>query len=895
MRARGANARLILLFGFLSVYACSGSVSCSGCGGLPFSPIPGGFDPEARITRGAQVRVTQGGLDFVESEFQSLMRAYMRMDCGRPEDPPCPTTFQTVPGGAPNPSICVQNTCLESATATPGPLVGFSIDRTEESGAIICRDDPASPTRRPCYAWLRFEGLDLVPQAPNRLRATITAQVDTTQIPFRYNTLGMDCIVRVNSAQSGSPLQDLVVEATLGAWSPPGGGGGQLRVEIGDVTANIPDADVQIARDPIHGDLADIALCGIANLGPVKNALIPLLTRSLGRLVRDEVDEVLGWRCPGAEPCPAGTTCSQAGFCAEANGRVVPNKLGFEGRMDLAGFLAGFAGGRAALGDAAVLVGGGANADNGGIGLGALGGAEVVSHEAGCGPATPSPRTRPGWTTPPPLPNAARVDLDFDGTPETSYMVAAGISEALVHQFIWTIYSTGLLCTSIGAHEVELLNTASLGLLVPSLNQLTRADRDPRAVYPARITLRPSSEPIVRLGSGRTSGSAGMPVVEEPLIELTLRDLDLGFFAVVDERWVRLMTVRLDLALGLGAVITPTNGVQLVLGDLSRAVTNVRVENSELLAEDPADLADALPALLELALPQITGALAPFDLPSAAELGGFELEVLGVRGVEGGGRFPNVAVYADLSFDPTQAGRLSVAAETVATVDAVELPAAADLSVSRRAERRVPRVILGLGGVAPLGRELEHQLRINGGLWSPFFRGERLTLERAELSVQGRHLVEVRSRVRGDYRSLDPTPVALEVIIDPEPPRLSARLALAEGGLYASAYDVVSGDRVTLEVAVDGAWRAVTPRSDGFVALPEVVDAPDAAIAVAAVDEAGNRAERVLRRETLRGAEAVPEAPSLGGCRCASRSPGASALAALLVLGLLAPRLRRRG
>jgi hypothetical protein len=859
----------------LSSYACSGAISCSACGGGPLAPIPGGFDPAAQIERAAQIRVTQGGLDFIGNEFQNLASAYIAAQCGGPTDPPCPTDFTT------GPSSCIGGECVEQASGMPGPLIGFELDRTSQSGATICRDDVNDPNRRRCYAFLRFEDLQLRPIAPDQLEATLTVQIYSTPIPFRYDNLGMDCLVTIDSNGDGTPLQDIVATAVITEWTAPAGvGGRQLDIEVTAVQADIPDDDVLIERDPVHGGFDDFATCGIANTGTVKSFLIPQLTDSLADIVGEQIDMVMGWRCnqPNTEPCPAQTTCNSDDICEEnATGELVPAKLGVEGRLDLGQLLAGFSPGRPGQGDIDFLIGGRSTVDASGITVGALGGAEVVTRDLMCSQDLPSPRLRPGFVAPPPLPNQDLVDLDFDGVPETDYMLAAGISEALLDQYLWTIYSSGLFCISVSAYDIDLLNTGTLSLLMPSLAKLTHNDKYRWAIYPARLSMFPNAEPQISFGSGQVSGDPMMPVLDDPLIDITFDDLRLAFFAMVEERWVQLMVLQLDMTLGLGVIITPNNEVQLVIGDLENAISDVRVTEHELLAEDTASLEDAVPALIQFAFGNLTGVLPTIPLPSAMELGGFELDVLGVRGVEDNGTYPNIAVYANLGFDPTQVPNLSLAAETEALLSELRMPAAEDMAVDRGAER--PEVVIDLAANVPAGEAAEFQYRIDGSLWTPFFESEQLTLSRAELAVQGRHRVEVRARVKGEYRTLDPTPAVVEVLIDPVAPELFARLA--DDGVKVEAFDVVGPVRI--ELGVDGVFHEVTP-VEGFVAGSF---APEQVVAVAAIDAAGNRTEVTL------SAGAAPESaePIERGCVCVE--PSGRSFAWVLALVALV-RLRRR-
>src|SRR5262245_3358423 len=165
--------RNLLIGGTLLSAACSGSVNCGGCGGQPLDPIPGGFDPTARIERAAEARLTQRGLDFIGTEFSNLATAYARMTCGPAQPVPCPTDFSVA--GAARPTTCnpSTNACVDPNTLANEPVVGFQIDRAVQSGATVCRDDPAQPNPRACFAWLRLEGLALTPAPPNQINALV--------------------------------------------------------------------------------------------------------------------------------------------------------------------------------------------------------------------------------------------------------------------------------------------------------------------------------------------------------------------------------------------------------------------------------------------------------------------------------------------------------------------------------------------------------------------------------------------------------------------------------------------------------------------------------------------------------------------------------------------------
>lgn len=870
MSARSSlpRSRLLVVAAILGATACSGSVNCGGCAGGLLDPIPGGFPAEALFDRAAEIRLTQSGLDFIGREFGNLASAYARMACGPGEPVGCPTNF--VIGGQRASTMCgVEGTCVD-AIGVAQPVLGFEIEQAVQSGATVCRDLPTDPNPRDCFAWLRLEGLRIQPVAPNHLEANVTAQIYTSVIPIRYDPLGMDCVVTLDSNASGGGQQDFVITAQLEPWMAPAGVvGGQLDVRVTDVTAMIPDQDISISRDPVHGDTLDAISCGIANIGRIKTALVGRLVGSLGDVIDEEISDVLAQRCdsPGDDPCPASTTCSAEGRCVvDATGDFVPQRFGLDGRIDFSTALAGFGSPTAGAADLSGLVGGTAGTDATGASIGLRAGMELAVPDPSCGAPGASPRTRPGARPPVAFPSASTVDLDFDGTAERGFMLAAGVSQPILDQLVWSAAGAGLFCASVSAYDTELVNTGSLSILMPSLQQLTHNDRYGWSVWPARVSIRPMGAPQLLIGEGRTSGAAPNLVLESPLLTLRLPALELSFGAIIEERWVHLMRVRADVDVPLGVFVEPGGQLRLVVGDLANAITNVQVVDSEILAETPMELAQAVPTLLALVLPQLTEQLGvPISLPSGSDLGGFEPTLLGVRGVpEPGGTFSHVGVYLDLSFDPSLVPALRAAVQTSARVERMVVPSSAEMSVARVGGPLLPTVDVVFEHDASSDRRFEVQVRIDGGAWSPFTESRSLSLRRPEWLVQGRHQLEARAREVGKPETLDPTPAALEVVIDTEPPTLTARWVPGGEAVQVDAFDAVSQDRVTLAIEVDGRAVVSVPDEGGFITLTEEMSSATALVLTAS-DESGNVARRALRQT----ARASPDPPA----GCASTAP----------------------
>jgi hypothetical protein len=342
--------------------------------------------------------------------------------------------------------------------------------------------------------------------------------------------------------------------------------------------------------------------------------------------------------------------------------------------------------------------------------------------------------------------------------------------------------------------------------------------------------------------------------------------------AVVERRWVRLMTATLDLSLGLGAVIGARGDVELVVGDASSLARDIRVQPSELLLETPTELADAIPALLQLVLPELTRRLPSLEIPGPAALGGLDVQALGLRGA-GGSPPTHAALFADLQLARGAPDRWLEPASTRAEVGAPTSKGELEVVLPEADER---------------GRPLEYQLRRGRGAWSPFFPGGVVTWEAPALRVEGRHAVELRARRVGVPASLDPTPLRATVVSDFTPPRLAARVDHRRRGVVVRAWDAVDGGTLATFVEVDGTRRRVQLDDAGFAPVPELAD-PSARVEVIAADAAGQETTVRVRAGGPTRSGAAPGGP---GCRTTGRGDalGALALAALVLGGA-----RRRG
>lgn len=799
---------------------------CSGCS-VNTESLEAPLSAQTRVERAAQIRLTNPGLAALGQVTADVLSSSARLSCSGDLD--CPSSFVDAQG-APVPFICAQNECRVGASGAQAASL-FSVDL---AGVPLTA---------------QIDALDITALAPSGVLARFSLQLESPAIPLSNPA----CSVQLRGAASAVSL---TVEARFASFQAPSGA--QLSALLSNLNLQLPD-EVLAPQPPC--DQASLGAIRAALQAPLQDALMPQLQQLVGRAV--------GQRCDVQADCVAGASCT-SGICRDQEA-VLLDTFRF-GQRILVPPIFGEGYGSATLDLEAVLATT-TDSDPDGITAGVEGGIDTPLGASACAQALDNPAHRPGFVAPPALPVGELADLDFDGTPETPYDLALGISDTLLQQGAWAAYTGGLICGAITTEAFDDLHTETLTLIIPSVSRLVRANRFERAHRPARLSLFVQQEPQITVASGRVNAQ-GDP--EEPHLVLALRDVEINISALVEERWFRILTVTFDVNLGVGLLLTPDNELLPAIGvGFDQVIENVRVSNAELLQETPEDLETAIPTLLSLAVLEFTSDLAPIPLP---QIDGLDLSVVGIRG-EGPGAPRNLVIYTDAAL--TQGGNLRASAQTEATLEDVHTPKTEAFAVTHPGGPELPSVTLGLPGEG-----LEHQVRFDSGAWSPFFRGDRKTIARPELLIQGRHTVEVRARQIGQYKTLDPTPNKLSFWIDSEPPELSAELV--EGGLQVEAFDRIARDQLELELQIGESTQKIVP---GFHALE--VDT-QVHLAVRAKDPAGRVAEVVL----VQGAAPAPKPESgrLGGCTCAApKAP--NAWLGLLSLGLLLGLLgaRRRG
>ncbi|MEO1338585.1 MAG: hypothetical protein AAFV29_23280, partial [Myxococcota bacterium] len=364
----------------------------------------------------------------------------------------CPTGF-TSPSGTALDTRCDEaaDVCVDAATGANAPLFGVRVPPIQASGINVCRDDPSTPTARPCGVFFRMEAARLAPSAPSgsRVRLEIDGQFLSDEIPVRVDALGADCLVSIDSAKAGARLTTAEFDIDVGQYSGPGSVPGQLSVVVASAAATVAAEDWTIVPDPRFADPFDAIVCAVANLAVVTSALEPLISEALSTSASAAVETLLAEPCP----CPMGTECVE-GLCRTPEGQAVSERFGVQGRADLAALIGDFARSVGAL-DTSVWLGGPSGADGDGFILSTLGGVVPRPAVPGCAEVGPDPRTRAGYRPPTPFSLPAAIDLDFDGQPDRRPMFGLGLSQAFIEQLMWSAQG-GLGCFDVTSSDIAL-------------------------------------------------------------------------------------------------------------------------------------------------------------------------------------------------------------------------------------------------------------------------------------------------------------------------------------------------------------------------------------------------------------------------------------------------------
>lgn len=806
-----------LILGFLSwvvFTGCSGGTGGTGCAGLV--PIPSGKYTGAKTSNAVNLRISANGFNYLNANWQTLLN-------------------QFAPGGKINfPVACIANQSF--------PVIG-NVRIADQGGANCTGEGCGLMDGRCCLTTsgpdtgcnagnidvprnvvVNLTSFSLKPVSPDKIEGTIGLSINTGKIYIDTSgNVGSGPDRSHGACAYLSPVKCSITYDTAAATPTQQQLTAQLKFSVDQkwdqlLAFNVTSMDgTEIcgasgaAAKPKCLDPADINLdgenncgnvyCGAADWGPVKTFVLQRISPMLQEKVIDLIKGQSCASCANGEACPslpnANSTCNALNFCADTAGgggnctngmcsngaicttnahcaRCAPRFLGIEGRVAPGALLGNFGVPSSSLLDMSVAAGGSASVDTG-LNLSTRAGLKAVS-VADCVPALPAPLAE------------SVLAPQFDSVTSTKisgYHLGIGISKPFLNMAMYEAHQSGAVCISLSSATVGVLNTGLFKTFLPSLGRLaTRDGKD----APMMIVLRPAKAPELRIGEGTYDPVTKKPI--KPLILLTLPELTIDFYAMIDDRQVRLFSLTADISLPLSLIFEGCSSVTPAIGDLNQLVSNIKTANSEILAEDPKVLADLIPAVIGLAEPAVASALKPFALPAIA---GFKLQVLdalGVNQISGSDWYDHLGLYAKLVSPNAQCAVSSPV--TRAFVKQVLVPSNEELVLTGKG-LPWPKVILDVQALGAPGTA-EFSYRVGEGMWTTFLAptatGE-LEVSHPTLLLQGRHRIEVRSRMAEDPHGIS-APDSVGVTIDFEAPSVKLTVNREAGRIDVDAHDFVS-------------------------------------------------------------------------------------------------------
>ncbi len=872
-----------------------------GCGGGCMEPIPGGYDGP-KTPNSVVARLTPQAFDYINNNWKTLATTLVPGALAVTDGVQVPFDFP----------------CTPVANAPTFGLV-FVCNNGRGPGTTGFMDGKCDGNDSPCPILITIQNMKLSPQkvgAKNTIKADITLKLDATKDPVT----GTNGRVYIDSKDKGW-CWVWPIEKRLGAWvdfhsqgrgsrsnevlsatiefdldnnwdhlmtfNVPNGISGIDNIEQADInmggtdrcnSSNCPTTDDNRRSEDLCDSIAEIA-----------DFLKPLLINLLKPIIEDQVTNIIAEqrcrKCDPADPtvpkCPTGSTCNADKICmssAAKGGKCVPMLLGMEGRMNLSSMLGDFGVDPNAKVDIFAAAGGQNSLDTSGgaFQTGLLGGAKAIA-PAPCVADLPAPALQNV-----PLPN-------LQGEGPANHHVGLAVSQYFLNYAMYETHRSGALCLSIGSKSFSMLSTGLFKTFLPSLGTVAGTEtRD----APMLVQLRPLAMPEVKIGEGTFDPVTKKPL--KPLIQLALKDMSIDFFALIEDRYARIFTLTADIAVPLSLIVesnaTCNQAVTPALGDLKQLITNIKTTNSEILAEDPQALAQLIPAILGMAEPALASALAPIAVP---DMNGFRVKLDSLKGInQVSGRpdeYHHLGVFATLGV----AGQCaSYGPETFARLIASRIPSKEQMEL--RADRALPWPVAVVEvdslDVLGNGRLKEYAWRVDGGLWSTWFDGPRLEIEHPIFLMQGKHVIEVRSRIAGETDMADPTPAQVDFVVDWEAPTVALRPDVTNNRLL-----VLSKDNVTPPGELEFAYRLGDEPLSGFGAAREIDLAavePFGSVEVQVRDGAGHVASATWKAPKLGSAIEDPsasvsaaDASSSGfGCSAAGAGFGWAALGALALL-----------
>ncbi len=826
-----ASPRLNYLLSALFIVALGSCGNLSGCGGCSSQPLPaGGLPPGQTIEGGAQVRVTPAGFN----KLTSILPGIINQSLG--------SGFCVPEGSVGSPSFTGANYCSanDGGGCNPGCKVNASLN-------------------------------SLTTQVTNNqtLDLTLSTSISTTiHIDGAIVFVPFSCDLGVSSNNLNGDL-----DIAFG-----------IDQTTGELTINL---------DQINSFHLGLDFSGCSFVSSIANFAGDVLDSFIGQFIVQLLTPTVNNLIQG----------------------FLPHPLGLEGMTDVGALLSGISPGAQGELETRLVPGGYVSLNNNGMSLGLITGfnsdqdpttrtPDLISEPALCVPPIP---VEDFGAAPDSLPITSRSTFalnpadQFDGMPDPAADLAMGISKTTLNLAGHHLVTSGGMCLGIGTSFIKQLNVGTIGILVPSLSDL----QSDQGNDPLLLVTRPQRALTFTIGDNTTAS---------PALTIGVSHMEIDFYAFLFERYVRAFTLDLSMNVGVNLEFEQMGGMPAVikptlLGISSQTVT-LSVINSEFVKETPQHLEMVLPTVFDLLGP-LLGNIPDITVPSFA---GFSLNNLSIQHVMTS-QDDFLALFASLgastsmrvaaAHDPwmnsaianmdleniTYAPPASPATPTLVSV-VTPSPEKIRNALTHDADGAMPAITFDVPKTDAEGRALEWSWNLNGGMFRGYSSASPLVIRDGALAWQGKYTVGLKSRVKGDYRTVSPT-TTFPVTIDSEGPHvLVGKADLGGDSLTWPLWDVVSGEAVQYGFGKPAATAPDSWTAGSVATLPRgnlANYAVDNQLAVWAKDELGNTTKILV-------ATVVGEPEAGSGCNAGGGATGGLVLLAIggvLLIGRRRINVRR--
>ena len=864
--------KISFAFLFLLV-ACGGNGGgCSGCSQI--TPLPQGFPKDKRIENAASVRLTSSGLGFLSKnigQLASTLAPTLVKNGVIAQSIPPTTTSVPVLG---NVDIC--------AGAPPGDPVVCALNVDIANSAL--KLDSAAPHELMVTGTLKVKVPDVTAHAKCLFIFDANLHISVGQ--------NVDCNNPAATSFTDVPIT-VKIPLTTDTDMTHGERYGLTRVGKVALDLNISQGDIHICGDnPCGSIFASIA-------GLAKGLLISQLTGP----IQNQVDNALCIKGNpmASPPCPVGSTPENpmdpaAGKCLFADKTCVGSSIGLEGKLDLGSLVASLSPATSGAIDLQLALGGPSpnpdapagntlgdlNPANMGASLSLLGGA-IADPPSACVPQVALDMPK-GIPTP--------TELLGNTVPNwpaslTGPDIGLALNERFTNYLLGGVYNSGLLCIQITTDQQPILTASKISLIAPSMKLLQMQKQDQQI----GIVLRPSTPPILKFGNGTS-------LKTDPNMDITLKNLAIDFYLFSTDRFIRAFTLTMDVHVPVNLDVSD-KGLTPIIDTIE--FTNGVVTNAPLLKEDPAALGMGLASTLSGILGQQLGpSLAkPVDISGLLKATGLTLtippSVMG-KGSPGlvklsKGTDNYLGIFGTLGIAKPMPSLLPVdtgvdVLDTLVAEEGVRVR-------TMRAENGPVVAVRASSSLDDGTRQVEYAYRVDKGFWHPWVQSRTMDVKDDVLRFQGHHTITMKSRVVGQPSTEGATYGTAAVLIDVDPPVISATVTGTH--LVLDAFDAASAaDKLMVRIAIDGgAFGSWAPLADASrIALADLGARDRVDIEVR--DEHGHVGKV---SQELRGKVDNTGKTAKSGCGCSvpGQSNGALPLGGVLIAGVLGwLRLARR-